>query len=165
VVKLRVLGPDDWQVWRALRLVALADAPYAFESRLVDWQGDRDREERWRSRMSTPGSYHVVALLDDEPAGMAAGLPTTDESVVQLVSMWVSPDARGHGVGDALVRAVERWARNARAQLLRLSVAEGNEAAFALYMRSGFRWTGELGDLMPDGVHREQVLVKPLADA
>jgi ribosomal protein S18 acetylase RimI-like enzyme len=165
VVKLRVLGPDDWQVWRALRLAALADAPYAFASRLVDWQGDRDREERWRARMSTPGSYQVVALLDDEPVGMAAGLPTTDEGEVQLVSMWVSPDARGHGVGDALVRAVERWARHARARLLRLTVAEGNEAAYALYVRNGFRWTGELGDLMPDGVHREQVLVKSLADA
>jgi RimJ/RimL family protein N-acetyltransferase len=162
VVELRELSADDWPVWRELRLAALAEAPYAFGSRLADWQGDGDREERWRQRLGASGSYHVVALLDARPVGMAGGIPTADEDVAELISMWVAPDARGHGVGDRLVAAVQRWASRVGATRLRLSVAEGNDAARALYERCGFRPTGEPPGFMPDGVRREHVLAKAL---
>jgi ribosomal protein S18 acetylase RimI-like enzyme len=65
-------------------------------------------------------------------------------------------------VGDHLVQAVEQWARLVGAGMLRLSVVEGNRNAWALYERNGFRDTGELGDLMPDGVRREHIMTKSL---
>jgi ribosomal protein S18 acetylase RimI-like enzyme len=37
-------------------------------------------------------------------------------------------------------------------------VAENNQEAFRLYERHGFRLTGEVGDLMPDGVTRRLVM-------
>jgi ribosomal protein S18 acetylase RimI-like enzyme len=46
---------------------------------------------------------------------------------------------------------------------LRLAVVPGNENAAALYRRNGFRLTGELGDLMPDGVSREHITAKDLS--
>jgi ribosomal protein S18 acetylase RimI-like enzyme len=45
---------------------------------------------------------------------------------------------------------------------LRLAVTEGNQNAAALYRRKGFTLTGELGDLMPDGVRREHIMAKSL---
>ncbi len=42
------------------------------------------------------------------------------------------------------------------------AVAPGNENAVALYRRKGFTFTGELGDLMPDGVRREHIMAKNL---
>jgi ribosomal protein S18 acetylase RimI-like enzyme len=94
---------------------------------------------------------------------MASGVPTEgDDGAAELISMWVSPAARGRGVGDRLVRAVEEWARQAGAGLLRLAVTEGNDSAITLYRRCGFADTGELGDLMPDGVRREHVMAKTL---
>jgi ribosomal protein S18 acetylase RimI-like enzyme len=74
----------------------------------------------------------------------------------------VSPAARGQGVGDQLVEAVEQWAREERMTTLRLAVTEGNQNAAALYQRKGFTLTGELGDLMPDGVRREHIMAKSL---
>jgi len=163
MVELRALAPDDWGIWRGLRVAALAEAPYAFGSVLTDWQGAGDREERWRARLNIPGSYNVVAILDDQPVGMASGVPTAEDGIAELISMWVAPPARGYGVGDELVRGIERWARHIGAGVLRLAVAQGNEMAFALYQRNGFSDTGVFGALMPDGVRRERVMAKVLS--
>jgi ribosomal protein S18 acetylase RimI-like enzyme len=93
------------------------------------------------------------AKLDKAEAG---------ETEVELISMWVSPAGRGRGVGDALVTEIERWARGAGARALRLAVVPDNPHAIHLYERSAFAATGDLGDLMPDGVRRELIMVKPL---
>ncbi|MEH0936297.1 GNAT family N-acetyltransferase [Micromonospora psammae] len=162
MLELRTLTPDDWKSWRELRLYALTEAPHAFGARLADWQGDGDREDRWRARLGIPRSYNVLAVRDGEPVGMASGVPTDDERVVELISMYVAPAGRGRGVGHELVRAVAEWARRSGAEVLRLSVAEGNDAAMGLYRRSGFTDTGRFGDLMADGVRREHVMEKRL---
>ena len=162
VIEVRRLGPDDWEIWRGLRLCALAEAPHAFGSRLADWQGENDREDRWRGRLGIPGSHNIVAVLDDRHVGMASGLPSPDDGVAELISMWVAPTARGRGVGDLLVREIERWARGVGARVLRLDVSEDNDRASKLYRRNGFEYTGELGDLMADGLRRERVMAKRL---
>jgi GNAT superfamily N-acetyltransferase len=112
--------------------------------------------------LSIPGSHNVVAALDGQPVGMASGVPTDEDGVVELISMYVTPSGRGRGVGDHLLHAVEQWAQRVGAKTLRLAVAEGNRNALALYERNGFLDTGELGDLMPDGIRREHVMTKPL---
>lgn len=165
VIELQVLASDDWPIWRELRLAALTEAPNAFGSRLADWQGEGDREERWRARLDIPGSYNLVAVLDGRPVGMASGVPAAEKGVAELISMWVRPTARGRGAGDQLVSAVVRWARDIGVDVLQLAVTQGNEAAAALYQRNGFRYTGEFGDLMPDGVHRERIMSKRLSAA
>lgn len=161
MIELEMLEADDWPRWRELRLAALAAAPYAFGSRLVDWQGDGDREERWRARLSIPGSGNFLAALDGQPAGMVSGIPGPRKGVVELISLWVSRAAWGQGVGDHLVRAVGRWAVQNRAKVLQLAVAPGNEHAIALYRRHGFEDTGHVGDVLPGG-QREHIMAKRL---
>jgi len=163
MIKTVVLTEDDWKTWRELRLVALTEAPYAFGSQLADCQGDNDREDRWRGRLGIPGSYNMVATLDGQPVGMASGVPTDQDGVVELISMYVAPAGRGRGVGDHLVQAVEQWARQVGAGTLRLGVVEDNKHAWALYQRNGFHDTGELGSHMPDGIRREHIMIKSLA--
>ncbi len=162
VLEIHELQPDDWRIWRRLRLDALAEAPYAFAARLADWQGANDVEEKWRNRLGMPGSFNVAAVLDSQPVAMASGVSATDDSAIEVISMWVAPAARGRGVGDALVHEVELWGRDVGAYTLRLRVAEGNRAASELYQRNGFRHTGEFGDVMPDGISRERVMAKRL---
>ena len=160
MIELKSVGPDDWKLWRELRLAALAEAPYAFGSQLVDWADAP--EERWRERLSVPSAYQVIASLDGTPVGMAGGFRADEPGVAELVSMWIAPAGRGQGVGDALMTAIEDWARAAGARVLKLSVVDGNDPAHNLYLRSGFADTDELGDLMPDGIHREIVMRKAL---
>lgn len=160
-IEVRELSPDDWKLWRSLRLAALTEAPSAFGSRLADWQGDGDREDRWRHRLSIPGSYNIVATRDGTSAGMASGVPGDTTDVGELISMWVTPSARGHGVGDVLVQRVEQWAARTAARVLRLNVAADNPGAERLYRRHGFAYTGEDGPPMPDGA-RQRVMAKDL---
>jgi len=163
MLELRTLEPDDWPLWRGLRLAALAEAPSAFGSTLAEWQGPGDREERRRSRLSIPGARDLVAFVDGAPVGMATGVPGDGSATVELISMWVDPAARGKGVGDHLVREVERWAVERGATTLRLSVMPDNRSATALYERHGFTDTGEPGDSLPDGIGWERVMAKVLA--
>ncbi|TDU90688.1 ribosomal protein S18 acetylase RimI-like enzyme [Kribbella voronezhensis] len=161
MIELHELTADDWKTWRGLRLAALADAPSAFGSRLADWENAG--EDRWRARLELPRSYNLIAVLDGTPVGMASGvLPPDEEGVAHLISMWISPTARGQGIGDKLMTDIETWARAASAHTLKLSVVEGNEKAHSLYVRNGYVDTDEPGDLMPDGITREIVMAKQL---
>ncbi|GAB2553970.1 GNAT family N-acetyltransferase [Kribbella endophytica] len=160
MIELQELTPDDWKAWRELRLAALSDAPSAFGSRYEDWVGAG--EDRWRARLSVPGSYNVIVSVDGAPSGMAGGMPADEEDTRHLVSMWVAPAARGHGLGDRLMGAVETWAHGQGAVAVELSVVQGNDQAHALYLRHGYVLTDKLGDLMPDGIHCELVLRKQL---
>jgi ribosomal protein S18 acetylase RimI-like enzyme len=152
VIEVLLLTPDEWFVWRSLRLSALAESPDAFGSRLADWLGDGDREDRWRARLSILGSRNLVAKLGGEPTGMASGVPfpvVPDGSLpsraveIELISMWVAPPARGNGVADALIHDLIAWAANLGSPAVRLSVRETNTPAIALYRRHGFEATGE----------------------
>lgn len=46
--------------------------------------------------------------------------------------------------------------------MLKLAVVPGNESAIALYLRNGFVMTDEPGELLADGVTRENVMVRTL---
>jgi ribosomal protein S18 acetylase RimI-like enzyme len=152
VIELQLLTPDDWSVWRSQRLSALAESPAAFGSRLADWRGEGDREDRWRARLSIAGSRNVVAKLGGELAGMASGVPfpvRPDGSSpragveIELISMWVAPSVRGHGVADVLIQDLVTWAASLGAPAVRLSVRETNARAIAFYRRHRFVATSE----------------------
>lgn len=157
MLELRQLRDDEWPVWRDLRIAALTDAPHVFRSRLADWETTGER--RWRARMERPDTFNVYAVLDDVPVGMASGVPD-DAGEAYLRSLWVSPDARGHGVGEGLIDRVRTWAEEAWAGVLKLAVVPDNEAAIALYLKNGFVMTDELGEPLAGGVTREKVMVR-----
>ncbi len=141
MIEVQVLGPDDWALWRQLRLEALAESAAAFHSTLAQWTGAGDTEVRWRARLSDV-PHNIVLRLDGAPAGMVSAYVKADD-VVELISMWVAPFARGAGVGDAAVGAVMTWAN--RREVV-LSVKADNHRAIALYQRHGFLDAGQSPD-------------------
>lgn len=142
-MRVRVLSPDDWQMWRAVRLEALADAPEAFGAALADWEAAD--EPRWRQRLAEV-PFNVGATVDDNAVGQASGTAVDADGRAELISMYVSSGARRTGVADALVEAVSDWARQAGADALRLSVRRSNSRAIRFYERMGFVAVDEPGD-------------------
>ena len=57
---------------------------------------------------------------------------------VELIAMFVRPQARGRGVGAALINAVVGWAQQKDATSVHLWVTETNKHALRLYERCGF---------------------------
>lgn len=159
MLQLRQLRDDEWPVWRDTRIAALTDAPHVFKSRLADWETTGER--RWRARMERPDTYNVSAVLDDAVVGMASGVPD-DRGVPYLHSLWVSPAARGHGVGKRLIDCVRSWAEETGATELKLAVLPDNSGAIALYLKNGFVMTDEPGELLADGVTRENIMARAL---
>lgn len=137
---LRILGEDDWPVWREIRLRALRDSPSAFGSTYARELGLTERD--WRHRLTRPDCVSVLAHDGDgPPVGMGGGFPDLP-GFLHVVAMWVDPDARGRGVGRAVLGGIEAWARG-RGLRLHLDVNTTNTGARRCYEHFGFTGTGE----------------------
>lgn len=144
--------PDDWAVLRDVRIAALTDTPEAFGSTLARELGFS--EDVWRGRLRDDahrGYSQFVATLDENVAG-TIGLIRSGErtDVAEMVSTWVSPDARGRGIGDLLVVTLIDTARDEGYMGVDLWVAEGNDYAERLYARRGFVRTGVVQPIRDD---------------
>ena len=129
---------------RAIRLRALAESPDAFGSTYDE--AAALPPESWAAQLQSIVTY--VALVDGEDVGLVRGAPDEARSdAAWLISMWVAPEVRGQGVGEALVGAVVEWARAGGARRLLLDVGDHNRPAIALYARMGFEPNGRTGSL------------------
>jgi ribosomal protein S18 acetylase RimI-like enzyme len=150
---VRAVTAEGWAEWRLLRRQALVESPDAFGSTLEGWSGDADNEQRWRQRLEEV-PVNLVAYDDDgESIGMVSVTETAHQQA-EIISMWVAPQARGLGAGDALLRAAVDRAKTAGASLVALNVRVGNEHAVRLYSRAGFVDVGWATS--PDAPHTER---------
>jgi GNAT superfamily N-acetyltransferase len=158
MVSVHATTLDDWQAMREIRLQALRDAPEAFASTYAKEAAFTTAD--WHRRASRDGSF-LAYLPDGELAGLAGGFEE-EPGVVELVSMFVRPQGRGHGVGEALVDAVVAWARAKDAASVHLWVTETNKPAIRLYERCGFTATAERQPLPSNPALGELGMSRPL---
>ena len=136
---VRATTITDWQALRKIRLQALRDAPYAFSSTHAGEATLGDDE--WHRRATRDGSF-LAFLPEVGPAGLGGGYLAAPDTA-ELISMFVRPQARGRGVGEAIIDAVAEWARQKDATTVHLWVTETNKHARLLYERCGFTVTAE----------------------
>ncbi len=136
--------------FRALRLRALRDSPNAFGS-TYERASSRSLDD-WARGIEDLATF--VAVADGVDIGMVRGARDRDEaSSAWLISMWVAPDHRRTGVGNALIDEVVGWARAEGYSRIKLDVADSNDPAIRLYARKGFNATGEVGRLPRPRTH------------
>ena len=141
-----------------MRLAALKDAAYAFGS---TWEREKDRsEEQWRAAVVSRTRF--VAEADGQAVGMASVGEAGSSRAGSVTSFWVHPQARGKGVGDALLLATVETAREAGYDELLLWVVENNEHAQRLYERHGFKRTGATQHVRPGDARIEYEMSRKL---
>jgi GNAT superfamily N-acetyltransferase len=144
-VRIRRLEPDEWEAFRKIRLAALLEAPYAFGS---THQAEVRLDERsWRARLAERARF--VAEQDGRIVGTVGAGPGEGKGTAALTALWVDPEARGRGVGAALVGAVMDWCRDEGHRTLLLWVTAENSIAERLYGRLGFERTGAVARVRP----------------
>ena len=135
----------DWRRWREARLRMLADSPDAFMTTLAEAQAQG--EDFWRARVG--GEFPTWLVTDDAGTVVATGgvfVPEPQEGqapTAHVVAMWTAPEARGRGLGAAVLDAALAWCRGQGLDDVRLHVTEGNALARALYVGRGFAPTGD----------------------
>ena len=142
MIVVRTATMDEWHVLRDIRLAALQDAPNAFGSSYAEQAASVEAD--WRRRISRGRTFFAFVPDGDgtQPSGLVGSFQE-EPSTVELVSLWVRPQARGRGVGEALVTVVISWAKTRSAACVHLWLTETNQRARILYERCGFKLTGE----------------------
>lgn len=142
----RTLGPTD----KALRFVAAALSPdhavcaRAADGRILGVAGFKTHrgalvEGHWRLMAGVYGPLGAAWRL-----GLLSVLIRDTENARFLMDgLFVAPEARGQGVGTALLHAISAEAAARGYGEVRLDVVEGNARARALYEREGFRAVGD----------------------
>ena len=157
-MKIRRIGPEDWQVFREIRLAALQEAPFAFGSTYEIEVGAS--EESWRNRLAERARF--VAEIDGRVVGTVGAGAGELSGTAALTALWVDPSFRGQGVGSALIDAVVQWAKRERLSQVLLWVTDVNTVAERLYERHGFTRTGRVAEVRPGEPTVESEMAKAL---
>jgi putative acetyltransferase len=130
----------------------------------------------WSAGLYPPESRHgldlaayarpEVTLLVARERGVALGCGAWQlqgDGSAELKSMFVVPEARGHGVGRAILAAIEDALRG-RVGMLRLETGIRQPAAIRLYESAGFGRRGPFGSYPDDplSVFMEKPLQHPV---
>lgn len=151
---LRKLAPYEIELHREIRLRALSEASEFLGSTFAETASQPDFywEQITNSVTEPNGDVMFLAIEDERVVGSVYGLlnPEKKNEIGHVRGMWVEPVWRGQGIGGVLLQEVFSWAREIGLKYLDLWVPTHSEAANALYIKAGFRKTGNFAPLPTD---------------
>ncbi len=152
---IEAMLPDDWEAVSQIYADGIATGNATFETNTPAWEG-------WNQ--SHLESCRLVAKHNDKVVGWAALSPVSSRCVyggVAEVSVYVSPQVWGQGIGKALLKALIHASEDADIWTLQAGILKENSASIRLHEACGFRQVGyreRLGQL--DGIWRDVVLME-----
>ena len=153
-MNLRELRPGDWPAVRAIYEDGIRSGDATFETETPSW-------ERWDAAHP---EVRLVAEREGSVVGWAALSPVSARRCyrgVGEVSVYVAAEARGDGLGRALLDELVGRSEQVGYWTLSAGVFPENEASLRLHKACGFREVGvreRLGEL--GGVWRDVVLLE-----
>ena len=156
---LKLLDPDDFEIFRRIRLEALRAVPEAFASSAADWEGLPDEE--WRRRLTN--NSVVVSFQGLEPVGMM-GLMRQQASKMAhratIITVYVRSSERGGGHAVAMLNLLLDHARTLGIRQVELAVSAENPAAMRFYQREGFQQIGRIpGGFLHEGREIDEIVM------
>lgn len=135
----------------ALRPAAPADAHALHQLEQRCFTLDRLSRRQLAYHVRNPHAVVLAATRAQDLIGAAVVLTRARSTQARLYSLAVDPEARGLGVGAALLYAAEAAALARGASALVLEVRLDNPAAVGLYTSRGYTRVAQLPDYYADG--------------
>lgn len=138
-MRVKRLGEDDWRQLRAIRLRSVT------EDHPVLASIEREqmlKEKHWRMRLR--GSPWFVATHNRRTVGLMSVIrePGTPVDERHVVGLWVVPEKRGAGVGEALLEAAAAEAIADGAARLTAWLLDGDVPVETVLRAAGFAPSG-----------------------
>ena len=108
--------------------------------------------EQWEERLAARGTgdHFLVAVVDDHVVGYATSGPYRPKPAyrhTREATVYVAPDAQGHGVGRSLYDALLARCRSDGVHLVVAAVALPNPGSLALHRACGFEEVGTMREV------------------
>jgi L-amino acid N-acyltransferase YncA len=155
-IHIAALGPEHAEQVLAIYQLGIDEGQATFETTAPGW------EEFDAAKL--PDHRHVALDVDGRVVGWCAVVAVSDRCAYAGVvehSVYVHPDARGRGVGAALLKALIDSTEAAGIWTIQSGIFPENIASLALHRRAGFRVIGTRTRIgRHQGVWRDVVLVE-----
>jgi L-amino acid N-acyltransferase YncA len=155
VIEIRPMRPEDWASVEAIYVEGIATRAATFET-------EPPRYSAFDA--SHLAEHRLVAVDDGRVVGWVVLAPTSIRACYAGVvesSIYVAADARGHGVGRALMDALLASARASGIWTIHAGMFPENTASVRLHESLGFRLVGRFERIAQlDGVWRDTVLLE-----
>ena len=158
-ISIRALNPDEWAIFRDLRLHALKSAPGVFATAYDDVASKLP--EHWRATIQGAGNQVFGLFDDDRLIGITAVFTWNEDPLQQtalLAMSFILPEYRRRGLARLLYEARLEWIR-AHPQFRRVVVSHraSNEASRRAMQQFGFVRTGSRPQTWPDGDTEDEI--------
>jgi L-amino acid N-acyltransferase YncA len=154
-MEIRAMQPSDWPVVQAIYEQGIATRQATFETEPPSW-------EEWNAGHHS--QLRLVAERDGEVVAWAALSPASRRPCYAGVveeSVYVDEEARGQGVGTALLGELIAQADDAGVWTIQTSIFPENVASIALHRRCAFRVVGTRERIASlEGTWRDTVLLE-----
>ena len=141
------VSPVEWLV----RPATVADLGQLVRLENTSFETDRLSRRQFRYMLTRARALTLVAAGSDMGlAGYVLVLVSQGTSVARLYSIAVAQEARGQGVGQALVAAAEAAVWEQDRAYMRLEIRRDNRASQSLFEGAGYRRFGVLSDYYED---------------
>jgi phosphinothricin acetyltransferase len=149
------MSPGDWPAVAAIFAEGIATRVATFETEPPDYDV---------FDASHHSEHRLVAVEDGRIVGWATLAPTSSRACYAGVaesSVYIAEDARGRGIGRALMEAVIANADAAGIWTIQAGMFPENAASVSLHEQFGFRLVGRFERIAQlDGVWRDTVLLE-----
>ena len=153
--ELRPLEPEDWPAVAEIYWDGMRDGLATFETEVPSW-------EVWAG--GHMHNHRLVAEILGEVVGFAALAPVSERQCYRGVvedSVYVAREARGLGIGRALLEGLIAGAESDGIWTIQTSIFPENRASLALHERCGFRVVGTRERIAKrDGIWRDVVFLE-----
>jgi len=155
VIEIRPMRVDDWPAVAAIYAEGIATRNATFETVTPTFE---------EFDASHHADHRLVAVENGSVLGWVVLAPTSARACYAGVvenSVYVAPDARGRGVGRALMEALIASAASGGIWSIQAGMFPENTASVALHERLGFRLVGRFERIAQlDGVWRDTILLE-----